>query len=90
VLGETRVTGELDAPEGPLVLAIDATRERYVFSLASENQPARTVGEASTEPLSTELAGGFTGVYFGMYASTSSAAPTPPADFDWFDYHALE
>jgi xylan 1,4-beta-xylosidase len=90
VLGETRVTGEVEAPEGPLVLAIDATREHYVFSMGSENQPARTLGEASTEPLSTELAGGFTGVYFGMYAFRSSAAPAPPADFDWFEYRAVE
>jgi alpha-N-arabinofuranosidase len=44
----------------------------------------------ATRYLSTEVAGGFTGVYFGMYATSNGFARTGPADFDWFDYHPIE
>ena len=43
------------------------------------------LGSAPTAPLSTEAAGGFTGVYAGMFAWTSASAAMPAADFDWFD-----
>jgi xylan 1,4-beta-xylosidase len=36
--------------------------------------------------LASELAGGFTGVYFGLYASANGAPTMAPADFDWFEY----
>jgi alpha-N-arabinofuranosidase len=44
------------------------------------------LGTAPTVPLSSELAGGFTGAYFGMYATTRDPGEMPPADFDWFEY----
>ena len=48
------------------------------------------LGAAPTAALSTEAAGGFTGVYVGMFASTSAGSSMPPADFDWFDYEPLD
>jgi len=36
--------------------------------------------------LSSEVAGGFTGVYFGLYATGSGQPASAPAHFDWFDY----
>lgn len=86
VAGQARVLAELEAPDGPLVLCIDAERERYDFSVAALGGEARSLGSASPVPLSSESAGGFTGVYIGMYASTLADTPMPPADFDWFEY----
>ncbi|WP_347231076.1 hypothetical protein [Paenibacillus sp. DMB5] len=40
--------------------------------------------------LSTDLAGGFTGAYIGMYASSQGAESSNYADFDWFSYEGLE
>ncbi len=84
--GASRVLVELDAPAGPLVLAVEATRERYDFSVTGSDGTARFVGSTSPVPLSSESAGGFTGVYIGLYASTTHDRTMPPADFDWFDY----
>jgi alpha-N-arabinofuranosidase len=36
--------------------------------------------------LSSEVAGGFTGVYTGMFASGNGKSSLAPAFFDWFDY----
>jgi xylan 1,4-beta-xylosidase len=34
--------------------------------------------------------GGFTGVYFAMYATGNGKKSTTPADFDWFDYEVQQ
>jgi len=44
-----------------------------------------SLGRAPTVPLSSEVAGGFTGAYFGLYATAGSSGHAPPADFDWFE-----
>jgi alpha-N-arabinofuranosidase len=36
--------------------------------------------------LSSEVAGGFTGVYAGLYATGNGQPASTPAHFDWFDY----
>lgn len=72
------------------VLAIDAERDKYVFSFGVTDVDLQTLGEAETRYLSTEVAGGFTGVYIAMYASGNGAPCTRPADFDWFEYRERE
>jgi xylan 1,4-beta-xylosidase len=86
VRGESRVLAEIDAAEGPLVLHIEAVRERYDFLISRNGGTRHLVGSTSPVPLSTESAGGFTGVYIGLYASTTTDRSMPPADFDWFEY----
>jgi alpha-N-arabinofuranosidase len=34
------------------------------------------------------VAGGFTGVYFGLYATGNGQPSAAEAHFDWFDYEA--
>jgi xylan 1,4-beta-xylosidase len=76
----------LSESDSRLVLAIDADRSKYVFSYGRSESELRPLGEGETRYLSTEVAGGFTGVYFAMYASGNGTSCTGPADFDWFDY----
>jgi alpha-N-arabinofuranosidase len=73
-----------------LVLAIEADRDRYVFSFGSSERELRRLGEGETRYLSTEVAGGFTGVYFALYATGGDAPCRSPADFDWFEYREQE
>jgi alpha-N-arabinofuranosidase len=81
----------LSPSEAPrVVLAVDAERDEYVFSYGSSESELRRVGTGETRYLSTEVAGGFTGAYFAMYASGSGAPCKEPADFDWFDYRARD
>jgi len=71
--------------EGVITLRIEAEPEWYRFLYAVGPQDFRLLASGETRYLSTEVAGGFTGVYFGLYAHGAS-----PADFDWFEYTAEE
>lgn len=68
------------------VLAVDADRDTYRFRYGSSETDLLTLGEGETRYLSTEVAGGFTGVYFAMYATGNGSPCQRPADFDWFEY----
>jgi alpha-N-arabinofuranosidase len=78
-------------PEGPVVLQVQADQEVYAFSCmalgADEPMPLAT---ARTRYMASEVAGGFTGVYIGLYATGNGSPCAAPADFDWFDYEAAE
>jgi alpha-N-arabinofuranosidase len=74
-------------------LIVRASAERYVFGYRIGNgggqREVADFGSAPTAPLSSEDAGGFTGVVLGMVAHGADGATMPPADFDWFDYRPL-
>jgi len=68
---------------GPVELHIAADEEFYRFSCG----PARReLARGFCRYISTEVAGGFTGVYLGMYASGNGAPCTAAAHFDYVDY----
>lgn len=46
----------------------------------------RLLGSGECFLLSTEVAGGFTGVYFGLFAVGNGQKKSNPAYFDWFEY----
>ncbi len=80
----------LDGRE-PVVLQVEATPEEYAFSygiaMSGRAQTATTpLGKAAVRYLSSEVAGGFTGVYLGLYATGNGQPASSPAHFDWFDY----
>lgn len=64
-------------------LRIKALPEKYLFFYKCQGQEWDLLGEAETHLISTEVAGGYTGVYVGMY--NYSPAGTN-AYFDWFKY----
>lgn len=76
----------LKIPAGDIILHVSATDLAYKFWVQEIGKPAVLIGTAATKDLSTELIGGFTGTYIGMYASGNGSANTNPADFDFFDY----
>jgi len=84
VAGSTTRVAARAVGDGPVELAIEAFPDRYEMSIGV-GEALERLGSAPTAALSTEAAGGFTGVYVGMFASTSAGAATPPADFDWLD-----
>lgn len=76
----------LDSPEA--VLRISGNKEAYSFWLAKDAGTSEFLGEIDTSFLSSETAGGFTGVYLALYAQSSSdgGAAGGYADFDAFSY----
>ena len=51
-------------------------------------RPTMEIAKMNTRYLSTETAGGFTGIILGLYAV--SASSKAQADFDYFDYQGNE
>ncbi|MED4958537.1 glycoside hydrolase family 43 protein [Paenibacillus macerans] len=75
-----------------VILGVQADAENYVFTYRHpEREEERTIlGRGECSMLATEVAGGFTGVFFGLYAVSGTSAPAAPARFDWFDYIPLD
>ncbi len=83
LLGEATAVA---VPEGPLVLGLAGDASDYRFSVAEPGGQPVAVGRGEVRYLSTEVAGGFTGVYVGMYATGNGQRCVGPAAFDWFEY----
>ena len=61
----------------------------YYFEYAPDGQPFRLLDKVDCSLVSTEVAGGFTGVVVGMYATANpryAGTGKYYADFDYFDY----
>jgi alpha-N-arabinofuranosidase len=78
----------------PVVLQVVSTPREYAFSFGAvaSGRPAvagTPLGKAAARYLSSEVAGGFTGVYFGLFATGNGRPASTPAHFEWFDYEPL-
>jgi alpha-N-arabinofuranosidase len=85
-----KVVADRPAGTGPLRLQIRAEPRTYAFGCARAGGPIETLVEGAARYLSTEVAAGFTGVYFAMYATGNGRPCGAPADFDWFEYEPSE
>lgn len=90
--GEERVLASVAFAGDALELRAAAEGQRYAFSWREPGDAAwRTLfGEADGTLLSTDIAGGFTGAYIGMYAAGRQADIDNYAYFDWFDYEPAD
>lgn len=70
-----------------LKLSITADRDTYFFYIKTDaDSSPKLIGTGETRYLSTEVAGGFTGVYFGVYATADGAKSTNEAVFKEMRY----
>ncbi len=70
-----------------ILFKIQGTPMQYIFSFADpKNEQYQELGRLDTRYLSTEVAGGFTGVMIGLYTSSNGKPSKAKAYFDWFDY----
>lgn len=80
------VEKEIEYDDQSIVLKVKATDTNFTFSYATANGEENVIGSGETAFLSTQIAGGFTGIYFAMYATGNGKASTTPAHFDYFKY----
>lgn len=71
---------------GPVQLRVTGNPDRYAFAVRQGEGAWTSLGELDTRYLSSVTAGGFTGVYVGLYATGKGQDGAAPADFDWFSY----
>ena len=87
-----RLGPRLQAPAGAEI--IDVAGKIVCPGFIDVHVHLREPGQEYKETVATgtraAAAGGFTGVYMGMFASTSAGSSMPPADFDWFDYEPID
>ncbi|HRF46826.1 MAG TPA: glycoside hydrolase family 43 protein [Anaerolineales bacterium] len=77
-------------PAGPITLVARAHRTVMQVGIQSDAQGLVILDTFENCFLSSEVAGGFTGVYFALYASAGGSFEMPVAQFDWFDYRGLD
>ncbi|WP_067625702.1 glycoside hydrolase family 43 protein [Alicyclobacillus acidiphilus] len=72
--------------EGAVILEVTADQHGYEFKYGHHERHMNRVGAGETRYLSTEVAGGFTGTFFALYATGNGRRSTTPAHFDWVEY----
>ncbi|WP_338554539.1 hypothetical protein [Paenibacillus sp. KS-LC4] len=75
-----------DYSDSIIRLGIEANETHYTFSYSRPDGHTHVLGTGECAMLSKEVAGGFTGVYAGLYATGNGKFNTSPAYFDWFKY----
>jgi alpha-N-arabinofuranosidase len=70
-------------------LRVEGDREQYTYYYSTNNRDFEKLSSINTRFLSSETAGGFTGVYIGLFAQAGKAGHAH-ADFDWFEYRPLD
>jgi alpha-N-arabinofuranosidase len=85
------IAAEQTVPDNRVLLRITGNPHQYTFYYANpKNQKYMELGRLDTRYLSTEVAGGFTGVMIGLYASSNGKPGKAKAYYDWFDYQVFE
>ncbi|MFG6489786.1 glycoside hydrolase family 43 protein [Roseateles sp. BYS78W] len=81
-----KVEREQPLPHGELLLGLRADAQHYRFFFQRPGQAEQAFGTGECALLSTEVAGGFTGVYLGLYATGNGRHSAAPACFRGLDY----
>lgn len=84
--GEDKVLEMLEVNPGSLYFKVEVKGQEYSFFVSDRLDSWQALGgPVDGRALSTPVAGGFTGVYIGMYASSNGQPSDNYADFDFFE-----
>ncbi|WP_372661824.1 glycoside hydrolase family 43 protein [Cohnella sp.] len=87
-----KVENEAPWSADSVVLTVKADKEQYAFGFSGGDGDGEPFwfGRGECSQLSTEVAGGFTGVFIAMYATGNGIRSASPAHFDWFEYEGAD
>jgi len=81
------VVAEKEIKDNKVLFRIKGNSGQYTFYFADpKNQQYTELGKLDTRYLSTEVAGGFTGVMIGLYTSSNGKPSKAKAYYNWFEY----
>ena len=80
---------EVIIPNGKVYLRIIGDNDYYNFYYSTNDKDYTFLEKMDVRFLSSETAGGFTGIYFGLYAA-AQGEQKGSVDFKWFDYWGKE
>jgi len=81
---------DVNVASSDLRLRIVADTMRYYFLYEDDSASWKSIGDVDTRSFAPEAAGGFVGVYLGMYVDGFSDHQGPAAYFDFFEYRSRE
>ena len=86
-LGElSHIEKEIILPQGNVQFRVKGERDFYSFEYATDGMTFHQLGRMNTRYLSTETAGGFTGIMLGLYSVSEKSSSKGYAAFEYFDY----
>jgi alpha-N-arabinofuranosidase len=85
--GIETILANVPSTNAEVELTVFANGQSYGFRLKDGAGAVKTIlSNVDGRTLSRINAGGFTGTYIGMYASSNGTVSSNYADFDWFKY----
>ena len=81
-VGKSNIVNVTPLKDGPVILSVTFEPHSYNFGIVNNNITTNLCTLAAKN-LSSEVAGGFTGVYLGMYASGNGKKGNTKAYFNW-------
>jgi alpha-N-arabinofuranosidase len=85
--GKETILATAPCNQKSIELGVFANGQAYGFKVKEPNGSWKTIiSNVDGRTLSRINAGGFTGTYIGMYASSNGTVSSNYADFDWFRY----
>ena len=86
-LGElTHTAAEIIIPKGKMFLQVKGDADYYSFAYSTDGSSFHHLSKMDVRYLSSETAGGFTGIYLGLYITSEDTHSKGFADFDKFTY----
>lgn len=80
----------LDYSFESVVFKVKSDQHEYHFSITNPSGVTTELGKGECGFLSKEVAGGFTGVYFGLFATGNGNKCKSSARFNWFKYYGRQ
>jgi len=88
--GVKKVLARMACKSDQIVLKVLVNNTEAEFSFGETEEKLNPIGgKSSIVMLSDEVAGGFSGPYVGMYATSNGEKSTNAASYDWFEYKSL-
>ena len=75
--------------DGSVKLEVSADIGEYHFKYGIGDNATKKIADGETKYLSSEVSGGFIGIYFGLYATGNGSRNSIPADFNYFKYGVI-
>ena len=82
----SHIESKVEIPEGEVFLRVKGTADYYTFSYSVDGTTYRALSKMNTRYISSETAGGFTGVFLGLFLTSENSQSNAYADFDKFEY----
>jgi alpha-N-arabinofuranosidase len=77
---------EIPLSDNKVYMRVEGDKALYSYYYSTNGKDFEKLSGIDTRFLSSETAGGFTGVYLGLFAHSLGKASHSHADFDWFEY----